>query len=689
VRILVIAEKPSSAGKIAQALAEGGPPEQKKKGKASYYELARGKDELLVAPAVGHLYGLTSKSKGYPVWDPEWKASHETSEFSAFTKPYLETLAALAKRADALVVACDFDVEGSLIGWNLARFLAPGKPVQRMKFSTLTLDELREAWEARGEMDTPNALAGEARHELDWLWGINASRALMSAIKKGGTFRIMSIGRVQGPSLALLAERERAIAAFKPEPYWELSALVKKAEFAHAKNPFQERAEADKAHKASKPDGVVEKVTRKDYLQNPPHPYDLTSLQVDAYRAFGFTPKQSLEHAQRLYEAAVISYPRTSSQQLPERLNLKKIVGLLAGQAEYSKHAGELQAQGRFKPHNGPKEDPAHPAIHPTGLAPGKLLPQQQRLYDLIVRRFLATLAPAAKRERQKVELKLGEEPYEAQGARTLEPGWLAYFPYAKLEEVELPPFKEGERVRAENVELAQKETQPPKRYSPASLVKKLEGQGLGTKATRAEIIETLFNRGYCTDKRAIQVTPLGMAVVEAFRHDAPEILSEELTRKFEAEMELIQASRKDAREVVEEGRAVLAKILAELKAKEGDIGGHLMKGLQQTERAVQLLGKCPTCSEGSIVVKRSRFGLFGACDRYPACKQTYPFPKQALIKPTGKACEFCRAPVVTVIRKARRPFSMCLTVNCKSKESWGKAKAQGAKEPSEPAPED
>lgn len=673
--VLVIAEKPSSAAKIAAALAEEKSEEHKRR-RVSYYELTRDGDKISVAPAVGHLYAVAPErnARGYPVWDISWKPAHEINEASAFTKSYLDNIADLAKETERVVVATDFDTEGSLIGFNIARFLAPGKAVKRMKFSTLTTNELRDAYENLQDMDTSNALAGEARHLLDWYWGINTSRALMEAIRQAGVFRLLSVGRVQGPALAILAEREKNIATFNPQPYWQLFADIKSIRFEHAHGIFNDLTEAEQAKLDTTEEGVVEKVEQKMYVQPPPHPYDLTTLQIDAYRAFGFAPVQTLRYAQRLYEMAAVSYPRTSSQKLPAKLDIPRILTQLGKHPSYRREAQALIQAKRFKPHEGPKDDPAHPSIHPTGQAV-EASPPEMKLYDLIVRRLFATLAPGAKRERQQVVLKLGDEPFVASGVRTLESGWLSYFPYLKAEDVELPHFLEGERVRATRIEFVKKETQPPKRFSSAGIVKKLESMGLGTKATRAEIIETLFKRGYLEDRKAIRLTPLGMAVVEALRADIPEILSDTLTRHFEQEIELIRASKKEPTEVVTDGRQVLQGILEKLREKEPDIGRRLLTGLRSTEAGARLIGMCPTCNKGNLVVRRSKYGPFVGCDQYPNCRQTYPIPKGCAIRPIGRLCEHCRTPIVRVIRKGKRTFSMCLKPGCMSKADWGKGK--------------
>ncbi|MBI2446059.1 hypothetical protein HYV43_06745 [Candidatus Micrarchaeota archaeon] len=361
--ILIISEKPSAARKIADALS-GGHARTMGKGKVKYLEFVLGGTQVRVAAAVGHIYGLkqAQPGQGYPVFDIQWAPSHEFQKGSDYTKDYLSVLKSLAKDADEVVNACDYDTEGALIGFKIIQFNAFGKKTSRMKFSTLTSAELKKAFETRGPLDVSMAQAGEARHELDWLWGINASRALMSAIKKAGIFRILSVGRVQGPALAVLAQREREIAAFRPEPYWQLFAHVAEAPFEHVHGKFFDELEAQGVFDRSSKDGSVKSVQATKIKQKAPTPFDLTTLQMEAYRCFGFTPTQTLQFAQNLYEDSLISYPRTSSQKLPAQLDLPRIVGQLALQPAYQPLADQLITQKRFTPADGAKEDPAHPA---------------------------------------------------------------------------------------------------------------------------------------------------------------------------------------------------------------------------------------------------------------------------------------------------------------------------------------
>ena len=199
-----------------------------------------------------------------------------------------------------------------------------------MKFSALTTSDLREAYAEKGEIDYNNAFAGEARHILDWYFGINLSRALMAAMRAANRFRVMSIGRVQGPALGILAQLELQIKAFVPTPYWEVTTQIKGVEFMHASGRFDAEDSAQNALDSTKKDGTIESVEKREQVIQPNPPFDLTSLQVEAYRVFGVAPARTMELAQTLYEGSLISYPRTSSQKLPSKLNLNGIIKKLS-----------------------------------------------------------------------------------------------------------------------------------------------------------------------------------------------------------------------------------------------------------------------------------------------------------------------------------------------------------------------
>ncbi len=715
---LIIAEKPNVARKIAYALAEG-KPVRKTIGKVPYYEFTRDGKRIIVAPAVGHLFSLAPKTKtyGYPVFDIEWVPVYVAEKGKGYAKDYIKALATLAKRADEFVVACDYDTEGEVIGYTALKYACGVDPsrAKRMKFSALTKKDLLRAWyNLEPTINFGMADAGIARHVLDWYWGVNLSRALTSAIKRAsGKWQVLSTGRVQGPTLKFLVDREKEIQNFKPTPYWVIKMLLEKNgeqyTAVYEKERILDENEAKRiVEEARKGPAFVEKVEVKRQNRHPPVPFDLGTLQREAYSAFGYSPKKTLEIAQRLYERGVTSYPRTSSQKLPKNLNFRSILQNLAKLPEYKPFAHELLGKERLKPVEGKKDDPAHPAIYPTGELPkpGELTKDEANLYDLIVRRFLALFMEPAVREIMKVVINSNSHRFILSGARTVKEGWLkVYGKYVKFDEVILPVFKEGEPVKVIQIKREKKKTKPPARYSPAAVIKKMEDLGIGTKATRAQILETLYSRGYIEGKRKIKVTPLGMRVVEALEKNVPDIVSVELTKAFEEKMEDIMAGKADREGVIEESKNQLIKILKVFKERELDIGKMLMETTgtgtttskaaarkagavkelsEEEEKAVKkaagggesrkgplVVGKCPKCGGDLVVRYNRRTGKrFVGCSSWPKCNVTYPLLQRGEIIPTDKTC--CDGAPVVKIREKGREYEICLDMNCRE---WKKGK--------------
>ncbi|ASJ02819.1 DNA topoisomerase I [Thermococcus profundus] len=722
---LIIAEKPNVARKIAYALAEG-KPVRKTIGKVSYYEFTRDGKRIIVAPAVGHLFSLAPKVKtyGYPIFDIEWVPVYVAEKGKSYARDYIKALATLAKRADEFVVACDYDTEGEVIGYTALKYACGVDPskAKRMKFSALTKKDLLKAWyNLEPTINFGMADAGVARHVLDWYWGVNLSRALTSAIKRAsGKWMVLSTGRVQGPTLKFLVEREKEIQNFKPTPYWVIKMTLEKNGGQYTANYEKERIldenEAKRiVEEAKKGPAFVEKVEIKQQKRNPPVPFDLGTLQREAYSAFGYTPKKTLEIAQKLYEKGLQSYPRTSSQKLPKNLNFRTILQNLAKLPEYKPFAHELLGKEKLKPVEGKKDDPAHPAIYPTGELPkpSDLTKDEGNIYDLVVRRFLALFMEPALRETMKVIINSNNHRFILSGARTVKEGWLkVYGKYVKFDEVILPAFKEGEPVRVIQIKREKKKTKPPARYSPAAVIKKMEDLGIGTKATRAQILETLYQRGYIEGKRKIKVTPLGMRVVEALEKNVPDIVSVELTRAFEEKMEEIMAGKANKDQVIEESKDQLVKILQIFKEKELDIGRILLESTgtgvttsketakkaravkeltedeekeiqkavdgesasgssRKIERKPLVIGKCPKCG-GDLVVRYNRKTgkRFVGCSNWPKCDVTYPLLQRGEIIPTNKTC--CGGAPVVKIREKGREYEICVDMNCKD---WSRKK--------------
>lgn len=684
---LVIAEKPSAAKRIASALAEGKVKTQEKNG-VKYFEIKRGGKNMVVAPAVGHLFVLAEKNKGkwtYPVFNTKWKPVFEVNKKNYWSKKYYLTLKSLAKNADSYISATDYDIEGAVIAYNILKFLCGKEDAKRMRFSTLTKSDLVNAYEkASKHLDFGYIEAGLTRHQLDWFFGVNISRALTLALKAGGGFKVLSTGRVQGPTLKILDDRQEKIKKFKPKPYWEikLNALIsgQKITFGHTKGKFWKKPEAEKVvSKCKGQKALVKSVSRRDKKQRPPFPFDLTTMQREAYKNFGYSPKQTLDIAQSLYEKALISYPRTSSQKLSPKIGYKAILNKLSKQNSYRKLSQKILSKPVLKPNNGHKKDPAHPAIFPSGQKPKKLNRYQKKIYDLIVKRFLAVFADPAKRQVMKITLDVRGETFRATGTRTIEPGWIEFYsPYAKFKEQTLPSVKKGEEAQVKKLKMLDKETQPPKRYTQASVLKEMEKLGIGTKATRALILQTLYNRSYIREK-SIEVTTLGEAVIKMLKEHSPEIVSVNLTRKLEKDMELIKDGKEKRSEVVERTRETLEKILSDFKKNENEIGKVLLKAVRKEMKEESTVGKC-TCG-GDLVIRMSRKKKrFIGCTNYPKCTETYSLPQRGRLTVTRKKCPKCGLYIISVKRRGKRPWKLCVRcgfVNKIKKKSKSKKKTK------------
>ncbi|MEA3255865.1 MAG: DNA topoisomerase I [Candidatus Altiarchaeota archaeon] len=667
---LIVTEKPSVAARIAKSIGKGSERKLSRNG-APYHQV----DDMFIVPAVGHIYGLREKNKGawrYPVFDIEWTPSYEVSKNSEFTKKYLNNIKFLAKKCDSFINACDYDIEGEVIAFNVIKLACNVDPlsdkVRRMKFSTLTDKSIMEAYKHLEKTDAGMASAGLTRHTLDWFWGINLSRALTLSVRKSHGYVTLSIGRVQGPALKILATREVKIKAFKPELYWqiEMISLKDKSRLSafHFEDRIWEKEKADSIKDRCGDTAVVDKIKKRKHEQKPPTPFDLTTLQTEAYKHLGMDPRRTLEVAQELYTNAYISYPRTSSQQLLKGIDYKGIIKNLGLMKDYKESSDILLAKKKLSPHNGRKKDPAHPAIHPTGEIPRGLSDYARKVYDLVVRRFLATFGDSAFRETVEIKLNNNSEIFIAKGTRTVDKGWhVLYGRYVKFEEQELPLVVEGEILGVEDIIVHEKETKPPKRYTPASIIREMEKRNIGTKATRSQIVDILFRRGYVTGK-AIEVTPLGLNVIDTMEKYCPDVLSEKLTRKFEREMEEIQKGRLSSEKVIEEGRETITHISMEFKGNESKIGEALATSVKSMKAAGKAsLGDCLKC-DGSLVLRKSKLGQFIGCSNYPKCTFTMSLPK-GKITVSGK-CKQCDYMILKV--GGKKFWSFCINPKCPSK---------------------
>ena len=681
----MVGEKPKVTSKIANAL---GDYSMKENRGVKNYVIETDERRIIIAPAVGHIFNLDQVSEGwdYPVFDVEWKPTFETDDSADYMKKYYNNLKDQLEKADTYINACDFDLEGSVIGANVIKQIAdaPDEKIERMKFSTLTQGDLQDAFDDLEDFDRGMTSAGITRHILDYYYGVNVSRALMQAVRENDRYKTLSTGRVQGPALKVLADKERAIMEFEPDPYWEI--FLHHSEFdAKFQETGADREKIDRVWEEEKAEQIFKTVEGEEkakvanikvnnYTHNPPIPFNLTGLQKEASSQFNLAPKKTQSIAQSLYEDSLISYPRTESQKLPAKLGYKNLLNKLKGQDKYEDLAKKILKKDKddeMYPRQGKKEDDAHPAIYPTGERPSNLSKMEGKVYDLIVKRFFAVFGDAAKRQSLTLTLDVLGYDFNAKSKVTKERNWFElYDPYVNVEEAELPGVEEGEVLDVEGFDLEEKETKPPRRYSQSGIVSELEKKNLGTKATRASTIDRLYDRNYI-DNSPIEVTDLGLAIVNTLEKHAPDLLSEDLTRTFEEKMDSIRNGDETSEEVVSEARGELEETLNKFKQEEKEIGAELVETIDQERKRRRQLGECQECEDGTLRIIKSNGNRFVGCSNYPDCENSFPLPRNGDINSMDEVCEECGNPKIYVSRDSGNDYSMCIDPDCSTKDDW------------------
>jgi DNA topoisomerase-1 len=681
---LIITEKPDAANRIAAALDEKGKAQKILSSGVPYYKAYRN-GEIIIVPAIGHLYTITSKQKGkrsYPVFEYQWVPKYQAERGASHIRTWLKVIAELARDAETFVDGCDFDIEGSIIGYTILKYACGEKQqtAKRMKYSTLTAEELQESYEhLLPKLDFALVEAGLTRHEVDWLYGINLSRALTQAAKEySGQYATLSTGRVQGPTLKFLEEREKEIRSFVPTPYWKLIArlgtgdMTIDAEYPKTLETLREATELKEKCKTKQ--GKIEAVLVTQIPIASPVPFDLGSLQSEAYKLFRYTPAHTLSMMQRLYVDALVSYPRTSSQKLPPSIGYRCILKKLGANPAYSRLTAELLAKADLKPNEGKKVDSAHPAIYPTGNLPQKPLDEASRnIFDLVVKRFLAVFGEPALRQKIDVTVSLNSVPFAFALCRTLSEGWMKYYkPYVGIKNDKLPLLTVSQLVDVKKVNTKEHYTQPLPRYNPRSLLLKMEKEEIGTKATRAAIIETLQKRKYLNGSDNYTVSDLGFEVTEVLEKYCPTLISSEMTRALEEKMEAIQQGTENKQKVLENAVGTLREVTTQLKAKETAVGAQLTQVLEKARLKARTLGMCPNCKTGQLLIMRSKKTgkRFVGCNNYfqGKCSTAYPLPQKGVVKPLTDPCKSCGAPIVLVYMRGKRSWRLCLNPKCPSK---------------------
>ncbi len=626
---LIITEKPSVAIDISKALSESF---RKKDG---YLE----GNTLIISWALGHLLELC-KPQDY---DPElerWSIDALPILPGAFnlkpksaTRRQLNTIKSLIDRPDVdrLINACDAGREGELIFRYLIQYLSCRKPYSRLWLSETTPAAIKHAFShLRSSSEVDNlAMAAVARSQADWLVGINATRAFSVQCGGGG---VLTVGRVQTPTLALIVDRESKISGFVPEDYWEIAGEFSAGNdiytgkwFRDKQDRFTSRKDAENILVNLLPGSraTISSLEQKETHELPPQLFNLTDLQKEANKRYGLTAEQTLFIAQQLYENKLLTYPRTDSRHLtramadtlPERLNalrrteLGKIVGTLTGIIDDKRYVDDSKVTD-------------HTAIIITGVSPAlsQLSENEQKIYLMVAGRMVTMFLPPARFLQTRVITIVGSETFISKGKVTLEQGWKILNSAAQESEDEvsndsMPVLSQGQQVFLIAADIQGKQTTPPKRYTEADLLSAMEnagrnledenlreamkGKGLGTPATRAAIIEKLIDVGYTTRQKKLLVpTEKGKNLI---RIVAPQLKDPEMTGEWEQKLLEIEQGKYHSKLFMEGIKKLTGMIVNEVKSREP-------AARQQNKES---LGNCPLCGK-TVVDGKKGYGCSG-----------------------------------------------------------------------------
>ncbi len=551
-------------------------------------------------------------------------------------KNIAKLLVELAKEVDRVTIATDYDREGELIGVEaikIIRKVNPNVKVDRVRFSAVTPADIRRAFANPVGVDYNLAKAAEVRQKVDLMWGAVLTRLLsLSAGMIGRDF--LSAGRVQSPTLRLVVEREKQIQEFKSKKFWEVYARIGGVD-AKLERRFERKEEAEDVLRTVGDSARVAKFEERTVNEGKPIPFNTTEFLKEASRFM--SPDRAMRIAEELYMSGYISYPRTDNTVYPPTLNLRRIVEMFLG-SEFDREA-KLVLSGDMVPSKGRKETKDHPPIHPTAVASRKDLSREEWIiYELVVRRFLASLAPKAVWRIRRVEFSVNGLTFRASGKVLVEKGWREVYRYVQAEEKEIPKFSVGEVVGIERKWIEEKKTKPPQRYTTGRLIKLMEKLGLGTKSTRHEIIKKLYDRKYVYGN-PLRPTNTAFAVVEALKRTAEVITLPDMTAKLERDMDLIAEGKLDEKSVLIESAKFLNEVLSNVDFEE--LGKSLREGIEEDRKKEiekNSVGKCPKCG-GVLVIKRKEKRFVG-CSNYPKCDFTLPLPQKGRLYVTSKVCD-------------------------------------------------
>jgi len=672
---IIISEKPIAGKRIAGILSGNNFETLQDSGFSHFKWTTKGELNILI-PLKGHInrVDFIDEDKYWNIYTLKALADKKFA-YIGTERRIITELERERKDLTEIIIATDADREGEAIGLEAYNYVLKknkNATLSRAYFSALTDKEVNDAFSKLRKLDFNYAYSVFTRQEIDLLWGAILTRYLsVVGNRKGKMF--LSAGRVQTPLLNFIVMRELERRAFVPEKYNLLRIIFEKRkikfEGIHKNGKMFDLDLSNKIYEKIKNAkiGLVKSIDKQEKKIPRPPPFNTTSF-LRAASSLGIGTSQATSIAENLYQEGLISYPRTDNTVYPPSLDLKEILDKLKSNKIYKTYIDEITKKP-LNPSRGDKETTDHPPIYPVGYS-DKLSGTSQKIYELIVRRFLATLSKDAITENISAIIDVEKEPFSVSGQRILQAGWKEIYYYSKLNEVILPELIKGEEVNIDELLLDKKETTPPPQYSEGGLIKLMEEQNLGTKSTRPAIIQKLKDRNYIEGTKSISPTDIAIAVCSVLNKHCEKIVKPDLTAHTEIEMDQVAAGKRQQVEVVNETREIIKTIVDTLLKEKDAIASELKGGIHTSS----FLGKCPACGKDLIIRYGGASGKqFVGCSGFPKCRTTYPLPQNKKAAPLNKSCPECNSPMVQMTGKRGLNFEMCLNPNCVTKEALRK----------------
>ncbi len=641
---LIIAEKSIAAKRIALILSDN---KMETKKEIDYnlelYSFLYNNLDCIVIGLSGHIVGIDFEEKYQ-----NWKDYNSSNLLNAkivqteINKNIILFLRKISKKISYVTIATDYDREGELIGVEaLEIILKLNKNIKfdRALYSSITKKEILNSFSNLKNINFNLANAGKTREIVDLIWGAVLTRFIsMKSGRLGNTF--LSVGRVQSPTLALIVKKECEINSFIPSKYYEIKAtFVNKNNeefvgyYEYKKIKSSEDALEIYNSVCNVKKGIISEITYKTKEDNVPIPLNTTGFYVAA-ASIGFGINNARRIYQKLYELGYLSYPRTDSTIYPDSFDFKELIMMFLD-TEFNDEAEKILKAEKLNPSRGNKIDLAHPPIHPVFPAEKKKLKDDEwKIYELVVRHFFSLFGSPTIWEKKKIKILVNNKTFNTNTMKIIDVGWRYFYNYNIPILKTIPDMNKNEPVIVKEVEIFNKETSPPCRYSYGKLLKEMEKLSLGTKSTRVDIINKLISRSYINNT-PFSPTNIANAVINTLSLYSPSIVNSEMTKEMEIEMDKIAIGELKYEAVIKSSKKKLSKVIQSLEKNENNVIDSLKKGLLDDK----IIGVCNKCYS-NLLIRKSKKGLrFIGCSGYPNCNFSIPLPKSGKIIITDFIC--------------------------------------------------